>query len=135
MTGGRALELSTPTSLFDRSGVRFPTWTRAMWQLFAMMAAMLSLADVACRRLINPGTRWFVQRRAPAERASEPGALHTEAAPATAPPTAPVQSRQPVAEVDGTRIDTPSREPDARCRASCGSREILTRSCAEVDRA
>ena len=61
LTGGRVLPLQPPQQLqqqlFDPTGVRFPTWSRPMWDLFALLAAILFLGDAAARRLMDPQRR------------------------------------------------------------------------------
>ncbi|MBL9121923.1 MAG: VWA domain-containing protein [Phycisphaerae bacterium] len=61
---GVTYDVHAPTSLFRRDGVTFPTWTRALWQLFTVIAGVLFLADVACRRLILTSRDRLVQRLA-----------------------------------------------------------------------
>jgi uncharacterized membrane protein len=52
-TGGRILALSAPQGIdaFERAGLPVPESQRRMWDLFAIIAAVLFLLDVAVRRI------------------------------------------------------------------------------------
>lgn len=101
---GRLLPLTQPTSLFARDGVRFPTWTREMWQLFTMLAALAFVADVACRRLVHP--RW------------RPMVVHRIETPSPAPP--PPATSQPSAPPADARL---TRLRQAKRRATESGRD------------
>ncbi len=78
-TSGRVLPLETPApAVWSREGVRFPTWSKAIWQLCALVAAGLFVLDVAARRLWVPLERRRQDLQQPA--------------PSAAPPTAPAES-------------------------------------------
>ena len=89
---GRVLSLSRPEPLFSREGVRFPTWTRDIWQLFAVLAALAFVADVACRRLVH--ARW------------RPHAADQVHVSPPAPPSPPASPQHPT--------DVSAPPPDAR---------------------
>lgn len=91
-TGGERLSLDQPrTDLFDRTNVRFPGSLGIAWPVFAALAALLFLADVAIRRLVG----W--QRDGAATMPTRPAR--------PAPPTV-----APVAVDSGTAAE-PARDP------------------------
>jgi Ca-activated chloride channel family protein len=105
-TSGTMHDLGRPDPVFLRDGVRFPQWSTAIWQLFAMLAAATFLADVAARRLTGLWSR-------PTEYIPTPRA--TQATPTTAPaPARPVTASDLSKDID-QRL---SRLQHAKRRAS-----------------
>ncbi len=132
LTGGRVLPLQLPSNLFDPSGVRFPTWTRPMWDLFALLAALLFLCDAAARRLMDPRSRLWGRQLLPRLRAAlkprqtaQPASIATTAAQEASvgdgdnqrhPPTLPTTpaSSQSASADTAPRSPTPTQQPESR---------------------
>ena len=134
-TGGRVIELNAPVEAVDaflRSGTATPLMSRGLWDLLAMLAALLFLLDAAVRRLLFDwdGLRPMMQAAAPARsagastlsalalirvrrtrgEATPSNTTHGEAAP---PPTPPA-----TAQADGDGESTASRLLRAKERAA-----------------
>ena len=105
-TGGVRHVIGSPSSVFLREGVHFPTWSHAVWQLFGLLAAMAFVLDVACRRLILPTRDRVLQAVA------APFVSTSEAAPSPAPPQP--QSASPTSPPEPTTAASISRDLDQR---------------------